>query len=80
MLKRRINSLVGNLAAAQVVDFYLDDARAKGRAAIISLVNGTDPAADDLLKRYVREAQSSYIFSPRYFLFIRLSLIVILSS
>jgi linoleate 10R-lipoxygenase len=36
-------------AAVNVVDFYLDDARAAERKYIIELAHSTDPAADALL-------------------------------
>jgi linoleate 10R-lipoxygenase len=43
-------------AAVHVVDFYLDDAREKERSHIFQLVRKKDPAADQLLQGYVREA------------------------
>lgn len=50
------------IAAAQVVDFYLDDARAAERTEIIKLVNQNDPKSDELLRGYMREAQSAYLY------------------
>jgi len=38
-----------------VIDFYLDDARAKERAQILQLVKKTDSASVELLNGYVRE-------------------------
>ncbi|KAI0673867.1 heme peroxidase [Trametes maxima] len=43
--------------AAQVFDFYLDDARAKERAEVVKLASASDAASLDLLRGYVREAQ-----------------------
>lgn len=43
-------------AAAQVVDFYLDESREKERADIVALCNRDDADAKELLKGYVREA------------------------
>ena len=48
------------LAVAQVVDFYLDDARAAERADIISLSKKSDPATMERLRGYVREAQRKF--------------------
>jgi linoleate 10R-lipoxygenase len=47
-------------SVAQVVDFYMDDARAKERAEIVRLANedSSDPAQKALLLGYVREGQS----------------------
>ena len=42
---------------AQIVDFYMDDARAAERAEIQRLVHKTDKASAELLRGYVREAQ-----------------------
>ena len=47
------------VAVAQVVDFYLDDARSAERQKIIELAKRDDAASLELLKGYVREAQSS---------------------
>ncbi|GJJ14559.1 hypothetical protein Clacol_008824 [Clathrus columnatus] len=44
-------------AVTQVIDFYLDDARASERAEIIRLAQKDDPASFTLLQGYVREAQ-----------------------
>lgn len=41
-----------------MVDFYLDDARAEERAAIVDLVHRDDKEAIDLLQGYIREGQS----------------------
>ncbi|KAF9477868.1 heme peroxidase [Pholiota conissans] len=43
-------------AAVHVVDFYLDDERAKERAQIIKLVNMNDQKSNELLRGYVCEA------------------------
>ena len=43
-------------AVAQVVDFYLDDSRAKERAAMVSVCQRSDAKSKELLKGYVREA------------------------
>ena len=47
-------------AVAQIVDFYMDDARAAERAEIIKLAeaDSADPEQKKLLLGYVREAQS----------------------
>ena len=50
-------------AAAQVVDFYLDGARANERAEIQKLVQKTDAESAELLRGYVREAQSTFLTS-----------------
>ncbi|KAF8516240.1 heme peroxidase [Gautieria morchelliformis] len=39
-------------AAVHVVDFYLDDKRAKEKAQIVQLVQKQDPASDELLQGY----------------------------
>ena len=44
-------------AIAQVVDFYLDDARAHERAEIQKLIRKTDKESAELLRGYIREAQ-----------------------
>ena len=44
-----------------MVDFYLDDARAAERAKIIELSNKDDAASLELIRGYVREAQSMQI-------------------
>lgn len=77
-LKRPIGDLVANVnslavgssvnfaqALAQIVDFYLDDARAKERAAIVALCQkpAGDSASTNLLKGYVREAMR---LSPQF--------------
>ena len=38
-----------------MIDFYLDDERAKERGKILELVKKTDPASVELLQGYVRE-------------------------
>ncbi|KAG6810880.1 hypothetical protein H0H92_009972 [Tricholoma furcatifolium] len=66
---RPIDELLGNIlgvavgacvnyaqAAVHVVDFYLDDARAEERKAIIKLVGSQDSQSDTLLRGYVCEA------------------------
>lgn len=71
--KRPLDQLTGNavsvglggapapsLAAAKVIVFYFDDARANERAHIIKLVKKNDKASDDLLLRYVYEAMRLY--------------------
>ncbi|EGN99534.1 hypothetical protein SERLA73DRAFT_106133 [Serpula lacrymans var. lacrymans S7.3] len=50
-------------AAINVVDFYLDEERAKERAQIIALVQKTDATSDNLLQGYVREAMR---FNPQF--------------
>lgn len=45
-------------AVAQVVDFYLDPARAADLVEIKKLIPKTDPTSAELLRGYVREAQS----------------------
>lgn len=52
------NSIDEDLAVAHIVDFYLDDDRAKERAEIIKLSQRDDPESLKLLMGYVREAQS----------------------
>jgi linoleate 10R-lipoxygenase len=54
-------------AAAHVVDFYLDDARAKERQHIVQLVNSKDTQSAELLRGYVCEAMRMYQthFGPR---------------
>ena len=47
-------------ALAQVVDFYLDEARAKELAEIKVLITKTDEASKERLRGYVREAQSEW--------------------
>jgi hypothetical protein len=42
-------------AAIHVIDFYLDDERAKERAQIIQLCQRKDAASEELLQGYVRE-------------------------
>ena len=42
---------------AKVVDFYLDDQRAKERSEIVALTRKTDSASVNLLQGYIREAQ-----------------------
>ena len=46
------------IAIAQMVDFYLDDARAVERAHIVELVARDDAEATELLYGYIREGQS----------------------
>lgn len=43
-------------ALAQVIAFYLDDSRAKERAALIEVCKRDDPKSAELLRGYVREA------------------------
>ncbi|KIJ45873.1 hypothetical protein M422DRAFT_226935 [Sphaerobolus stellatus SS14] len=43
-------------ACTQVLDFYLDDARATERAALIEVCNKSDPESAELLRGYLREA------------------------
>ena len=47
-------------ALAQVVDFYLDPARARELAEIKVLITKTDAQSAERLRGYVREAQSAY--------------------
>ena len=47
---------------AQVVDFYLDAARAKELAEIKVLITKTDAQSAERLRGYVREAQSAFWF------------------
>ena len=44
-------------AVAQIVDFYLDAARATELAEVVRLSKAQDAASHELLKGYVREAQ-----------------------
>ena len=66
---RPIDELIGNIlgvavgacvnyaqAAVNVIDFYLDDARAMERKHIAELAHTTDSASDALLRGYVCEA------------------------
>ncbi|KAG6830523.1 hypothetical protein H0H87_007821, partial [Tephrocybe sp. NHM501043] len=66
---RPIDELLGNIlgvavgacvnyaqAAVNVIDFYLDDARAEEKEAIVELVNSKAPENDALLRGYVCEA------------------------
>ena len=48
-------------AIAQVVDFYLDDARSAERQQIQMLVTENDDVSMELLRGYVREAQSKLL-------------------
>ncbi|KAL4246560.1 hypothetical protein ABKN59_008750 [Abortiporus biennis] len=50
-------------SAVQVIDFYLDDARAAERAEIIRLSSLNDDASHELLMGYVREGQR---FNPQF--------------
>ena len=72
---RPIDELVGNIigitvgasvnfahAAVNVIDFYLDDARAEERLAIVKLVATKSPESDALLSGYVREAMRELSF------------------
>ncbi|KAI0071441.1 heme peroxidase [Panus rudis PR-1116 ss-1] len=52
-----ISSAVNFAQVAHVVDFYLDDERARERAEIISLVDKTDETSKELLRGYAREAE-----------------------
>lgn len=45
-----------------MIDFYLDDARAKERAQILQLVKKTDSASVELLNGYVREGMRESSF------------------
>ena len=47
-------------AAVHVVDFYLDDGRAKERAEIVRLVSVGDEHSTELLRGYVREAMRMF--------------------
>ncbi|KAG6915284.1 hypothetical protein DXG01_012306 [Tephrocybe rancida] len=49
--------------AVNVIDFYLDDARATERKHIIELVNTTGPENEDLLRGYIREGMR---LKPQY--------------
>ena len=56
-----INLTMTDLSAVtQVVDFYLDDARAAERADIISLSKKSDPASMERLRGYVREGMRAF--------------------
>ncbi|KAI0354701.1 heme peroxidase [Trametes cingulata] len=50
-------------SAAQVVDFYLDDQRAKERAEVVKLAGASDNNSLNLLRGYIREAQR---LSPQF--------------
>ena len=50
-------------AAVHVIDFYLDDERAKERVKIFELVKKTDPASVELLQGYVREGMREPSFT-----------------
>ena len=78
--KRPTDELLGNIlgvavgacvnyaqAAVHVVNFYLDDARAKERAVIVDLVKKTDEASGELLRGYVREAMRLHPQFPGLF-------------
>ncbi|KAG6809913.1 hypothetical protein H0H92_014111 [Tricholoma furcatifolium] len=63
---RPIDELLGNVmsvavaaswahGAVNVIDFYLDDERAKERQQIIQLVNNKGPGSEELLRGYVSE-------------------------
>ncbi|TCD62866.1 hypothetical protein EIP91_006272 [Steccherinum ochraceum] len=82
---RPVKELVGNViglavgssvnyaqAVAQVVDFYLDDERAKERADIISLSKKSDPASMERLRGYVREGQR---LNPQFAGLLRVSVV-----
>ncbi|KAJ8693858.1 hypothetical protein PTI98_008811 [Pleurotus ostreatus] len=73
---RSLDALVGNIiglavgssvnfaqGAVHVVDFYLDDARAKERNEIIRLAQKDDAQSTELLQGYVREAMR---FNPQF--------------
>ncbi|KAG6817061.1 hypothetical protein H0H87_000239 [Tephrocybe sp. NHM501043] len=73
---RPIDALMGNIfgvavgacvnyahAAVNVIDFYLDDARAEEKKAIIELVNSVGPQNEILLRGYVCEAMR---LKPQY--------------
>lgn len=73
---RPLDALVGNVlgvavgasvnyaqAAVHIIDFYIDDARAKERAHIISLAKSKDAASAELLRGYVCEAMRTTRFS-----------------
>lgn len=76
---RPLDELLGNIlglavgasvthaqAAAQVIDFYLDDAREKERQHISQLVNSRDAQSADLLRGYVNEAMRKHTYNiPR---------------
>ncbi|KAI0658449.1 heme peroxidase [Cubamyces menziesii] len=49
---------------ALIIDFYMDDARAKERAEIAKLVGATDANSLNLLRGYIREAQR---LAPQFF-------------
>lgn len=49
-------SLILLPACAQVLDFYLDDARATERAALVEVCKKNDAQSAELLRGYVREA------------------------
>ena len=70
---RPIDQLIGNIlgvavgacvnyaqAAVNVIDFYLDDARAAERKHIAELVHSTDSSAEVLLRGYVCEAMRTF--------------------
>lgn len=59
-----VGTMIFAQGVAQVVDFYMDDARAKERAEIIKLVHGDENNAEQkaLLLGYVREAQRKSFF------------------
>lgn len=53
-------TMINLLAVTQVVDFYLNDARAAERADIISLCKKSDPASMERLRGYVREGMRAF--------------------
>jgi hypothetical protein len=53
-------------AAVHVIDFYLDDARAKERAQMIQLIKKTDHASVELLHGYVREGMRKSFFNENF--------------
>ncbi|KAJ8518487.1 hypothetical protein ONZ45_g4459 [Pleurotus djamor] len=74
---RPLDALVGNIiglavgssvnfaqGAVNVVDFYLDDTRAKERNEIIALIKKNDAQSSELLQGYVREAMRLHPQTP----------------
>jgi len=53
-------------ASVHVIDFYLDDARAKEREHIVQLSNGEGSESAELLRGYVCEAMRMFFFFNYY--------------
>ena len=53
--------IIHDLAAVNVIDFYLDDSHAKERAQIRTLAQSDNAQSTELLRGYVREAMRKFL-------------------